>query len=179
MFQGSAFAPAPQHLPARHSGNFNLGAAAVAALPVVMLSSEAEAAYGVEMKRWNAILMPLMTLVLGGVLMATFTLYVHREEAFFQLRPKNAWGKYITDAWRAHPVFANIKDPFNGMSDMDDFNRGLEAAWDKSKPAGSKITVKDKLKELSEQSNPHSHTHMDEGWVREFPGLKDKVLEPA
>merc|ERR1719436_658515 len=93
VLQGPAFAPAPQHLPVRHSGNFNLGAAAVAALPVMMLSSEAEAAYGVEMKRWNAILMPIMTLVLGGVLMATFTLYVHREEAFFQLRPKKNLGE--------------------------------------------------------------------------------------
>merc|ERR1712176_600570 len=145
----------------------------------VMLSSEAEAVYGVDSKKWNAILVPLMTLVLGGVIMATFTLYVHREEAFYNIRPKSTYGKHISDAWRSHPVFANIKDPMNGMMDMDDFNRGLEAAWDKAKPAGSKITVKDKLKELSEQDSPHSHHHGNGEWIREFPGLKDKVLGPA
>merc|ERR1711879_212749 len=97
--------------------------------------------------------------VLIGVLSTAFTLYSFEEEAFFQLVPKNKSRKWMTDAWRAHPVFKNIKDPMNGLLDKDNFDRGLEAAWDKQKPAGSKITVKDKLKELSEQDAPHSLTN--------------------
>ena len=32
---------------------------------------------------------------------------------------------------------------------------GLEEAWERAKPAGSTVTVKDKLKALSKQNSPH------------------------
>jgi len=42
-----------------------------------------------------------------------------------------------------------------GLLNPDDYEKGLEEAWEKAKPAGSTVTVKDKLKELSTQNNPH------------------------
>merc|ERR1712066_1174333 len=57
--------------------------------------------------------------------------------------------------WRKHPVFANIKDPMNGLIDKDDFEAGLEEAWERAKPKGSTVTVEQKLKELSTQNAPH------------------------
>ena len=33
--------------------------------------------------------------------------------------------------------------------------KGLEEAWERAKPAGSTVTVKDKLKQMSKQNNPH------------------------
>eukprot|EP00416_Gambierdiscus_australes_P021050 CAMPEP_0171056902 /NCGR_PEP_ID=MMETSP0766_2-20121228/1414_1 /TAXON_ID=439317 /ORGANISM="Gambierdiscus australes, Strain CAWD 149" /LENGTH=54 /DNA_ID=CAMNT_0011511907 /DNA_START=1 /DNA_END=165 /DNA_ORIENTATION=+ len=43
----------------------------------------------------------------------------------------------------------------DGLINKDDFEQGLEEAWEKAKPAGSTVTAKEKLKELSEQSAPH------------------------
>ena len=47
------------------------------------------------------------------------------------------------------------KDPLDGLINPDDYEKGLEEAWERAKPAGSTVTVKDKLKQLSKQNNPH------------------------
>jgi len=164
-------------MPARAGVDFNVGVAASAAIPAMMLANEAHATYGVEVVKWYAILVPATTLVFAGVFFGAFFLYSFSEDFFYGLIPGSKKSKQLVARWREHPYTANIKDPLNGLIDKDDFERGLEVAWDKAKPAGSKVTVQSKLKEFSEQNSPHSMTN-DE-WVSEFPGLPDKVLGPA
>eukprot|EP00435_Cladocopium_sp_Y103_P013962 s1900_g3.t1 len=43
----------------------------------------------------------------------------------------------------------------NGLLNPDDYEKGLEEAWERAKPAGSTVTVKDKLAKLSKQNAPH------------------------
>ena len=50
------------------------------------------------------------------------------------------------------------QDPMNGLLNPDDYEKGLEEAWERAKPAGSTVTVKDKLAKLSKQNAPHWET---------------------
>ena len=45
-----------------------------------------------------------------------------------------------------HPSF---QDPMFGLLNPDDYEKGLEEAWERAKPAGSTVTVKEKLAKLS------------------------------
>ena len=129
--------------------------AASAALPVLtVLAEDAEAKYG-DARKWSVVLVPLTTLVFPAVLFGSFVLYSFSDDAFYQLIPGSKKSEEKVAAWREHPLFANIKDPMDGLINKDDFEQGLEEAWEKAKPAGSTITVKDKLKELSTVNAPH------------------------
>mmetsp|Transcript_65523 Transcript_65523/g.168630 ORF Transcript_65523/g.168630 Transcript_65523/m.168630 type:complete len:183 (-) Transcript_65523:271-819(-) len=145
------FVPAPRAATVEFHGMV----AASAAMPALtMLAEDAEAKYG-DSRRWSAILVPLTTLVFPAVLFASFVLYAFSPDAFYQLIPGSEKSEAAKARWREHPYFENTEDPMNGLIDKDDFEKGLEEAWEKAKPAGSSITVQAKLKELSEQNNPH------------------------
>eukprot|EP00913_Durusdinium_trenchii_P034262 g32061.t1 len=45
-----------------------------------------------------------------------------------------------------------------GLLNPDDYEKGLEEAWERAKPAGSTVTVKEKLAKLSKQNAPHWET---------------------
>eukprot|EP00929_Paragymnodinium_shiwhaense_P044426 TRINITY_DN2279_c0_g1_i1.p1 TRINITY_DN2279_c0_g1~~TRINITY_DN2279_c0_g1_i1.p1 ORF type:complete len:191 (-),score=54.13 TRINITY_DN2279_c0_g1_i1:146-718(-) len=154
LLASSAFVPAPRHTPT--SSEVNLAVAATAGLPVLLAAGDAEAVYGERAHRWNAVLVPLTTLILPGIAFAGFFLYSFQEDAFWQLIPGSKRSIEIQKKWRSIPEFANIRDPLDGLIDRDDWERGLEEAWEKAKPAGSKITVKEKLKDLATQNAPHS-----------------------
>lgn len=148
----SAFVPAPK---ATQATEFHPMVAASAAMPALtMLAEDAEAKYG-DSRRWSAILVPLTTLIFPGVLFGSFVLYAFSEDAFYQLIPGSKKSEEMKARWRQHPMFENTEDPMNGLIDKDDFEKGLAEAWEKAKPAGSTITAEEKLKELSEQNNPH------------------------
>jgi len=135
---------------------FNPTVAASAALPVLAtMADAAEAKMGDASRRWSSILVPLTTLVFPGVVMGAFVLYSFQEDAWWQLTPGSKKSQERTAAWREHPLFANIKDPQNGLLNKDDFEKGLEEAWEKAKPANSPVSAKDKLKELSTMNAPH------------------------
>ena len=152
------FVPTPgtsQEIQAR-SGQFEFNAAIAtsAALPALtMLAGDAEAKYG-DARRWSAVLVPLTTLVFPIVVFGTFTLYAFTEDVFWKLIPSKR-GVEQENAWRENPMFANTKDPLNGFINVDDYEKGLEEAWERAKPAGSTVTAKDKLAQLSKQNNPH------------------------
>uniref|UniRef100_A0A7S1LE06 Uncharacterized protein n=1 Tax=Alexandrium catenella TaxID=2925 RepID=A0A7S1LE06_ALECA len=149
---GPATAPVRRVAPAAH---INPVVAASAALPALtMLAQDAEAKYG-DSRRWSAVLVPLTTLVFPAVLFGSFLLYSFSEDAFYQLIPGSRKSQEITAAWREHPYFKDIKDPLNGLINRDDYEQGLEEAWEKVKPAGSTVTAKEKLQELAKQNNPH------------------------
>jgi len=150
----AAFVPSPQAAPAS-APQFNPAVAASAALPVLtMLAEDAEAKYG-DSRRWSAILVPLTTLVVPAVVFGSFVLYSFSDDAFYQLIPGSKKSQAITAAWREHPYFKDIKDPLNGLINRDDYEQGLEEAWEKVKPKGSTVTAQEKIKELSEQNAPH------------------------
>jgi len=154
MLVSEAFVPAPQ---ANQNPAFNTAVAASAAFPAMtMLADPAAAKFGQEIKRWEIILLPLTTLVIPAVAMGAFTLYSFEEDAFWQLTPGSKKSLAVQKAWRNYPMTANTRDPLNGLIDRDDYERGLEEAWEKAKPAGSTVTVKDKFKQLSTQNSPHS-----------------------
>eukprot|EP00435_Cladocopium_sp_Y103_P018997 s1900_g4.t1 len=98
------------------------------------------------------------------------------EDAFWRLVPGTKRAKEAEEAWREHPLFANAKDcepwlpsqdPMNGLLNPDDYEKGLEEAWERAKPAGSTVTVKDKLAKLSKQNAPHWEPwHMIAQWAR-------------
>mmetsp|Transcript_2683 Transcript_2683/g.7563 ORF Transcript_2683/g.7563 Transcript_2683/m.7563 type:complete len:191 (+) Transcript_2683:82-654(+) len=134
---------------------FNPTVAIAAAAPALtMLAQDAEAKYG-DSRRWSAILVPFTTLVFPAVLFGSFVIYAFSEDAFWQMIPGSKKSEESQARWRQHPMFAGMEDPMNGLIDKDDFEKGLGEAWEKAKPAGSTITAADKIKELSEQSNPH------------------------
>ncbi|CAE8627861.1 unnamed protein product [Polarella glacialis] len=150
----ACFVPSPQAQP---SFSFRLSpqVAASAALPVLtMLAEDAEAKLG-DSRRWSAVLVPLTTLVLPAVAFGSFVLYSFQEDAFWRLVPGTKRGLEAEAAWREHPLFVNSRDPMEGLINPDDYEKGLEDAWEKAKPAGSTVTVKEKLKELGTQNNPH------------------------
>eukprot|EP00420_Gonyaulax_spinifera_P033821 CAMPEP_0197871164 /NCGR_PEP_ID=MMETSP1439-20131203/1665_1 /TAXON_ID=66791 /ORGANISM="Gonyaulax spinifera, Strain CCMP409" /LENGTH=189 /DNA_ID=CAMNT_0043490095 /DNA_START=67 /DNA_END=636 /DNA_ORIENTATION=- len=155
--RGLCFVPPPQaatQAPAA-AVEFNPMVATSAALPVLtMLAEDAEAKYG-DARKWSSVLVPLTTLVFPAVLFGSFVLYSFSEDAFYQLIPGSKKSEEKVAAWREHPVFANIKDPMDGLVNKYDFDQGLEEAWEKAKPKGSTVTAKEKLKELSMLNAPH------------------------
>eukprot|EP00931_Biecheleriopsis_adriatica_P107160 TRINITY_DN814_c0_g3_i1.p1 TRINITY_DN814_c0_g3~~TRINITY_DN814_c0_g3_i1.p1 ORF type:complete len:181 (+),score=42.00 TRINITY_DN814_c0_g3_i1:63-605(+) len=151
------FVPNPQTKVTAGS-QFNPAVAASAALPALtMLAEDAEAKFG-DSRRWHAVLLPLTILVFPAVAFGTFVLYSFQEDAFWRLVPGTKRGLEAEAAWREHPVFENTRDPMYGLINPDDFEKGLDEAWEAAKPAGSTVTVKDKLAELSRQNNPHWET---------------------
>ncbi|CAK9013547.1 Uncharacterized protein SCF082_LOCUS11978 [Durusdinium trenchii] len=155
------FVPSSSDLPkARNGVDFNPAVAASAALPVLtMLAEDAEAKYG-DNRKWSAVLVPLTTLVFPITAFGVFVLYSFTEDAFWRspANPGTPKAKAAEKAWREHPLFADIKDPMFGLLNPDDYEKGLEEAWERAKPAGSTVTVKEKLAKLSKQNAPH--------WVR-------------
>jgi len=151
------FVPAPlaEQQQSHDLSHFSPLVAASAAMPVLtMLADDAEAKLG-DSRRWSAVLVPLTTLVLPAVAFGSFVLYSFQEDAFWRLVPGTKRGLEAEAAWREHPLFANSRDPMEGLINPDDYEKGLEDAWEKAKPAGSTVTVKEKLKELGTQNNPH------------------------
>eukprot|EP00401_Gymnodinium_catenatum_P012198 CAMPEP_0117487428 /NCGR_PEP_ID=MMETSP0784-20121206/15990_1 /TAXON_ID=39447 /ORGANISM="" /LENGTH=102 /DNA_ID=CAMNT_0005282075 /DNA_START=23 /DNA_END=328 /DNA_ORIENTATION=+ len=70
-----AFLPGPQ-APAPPKIEFQAAAAISGALPAMtLLADSADATYGVEVRRWNIILMPLVTLVVPAIAFGSFVLY--------------------------------------------------------------------------------------------------------
>ena len=176
------FVPGPSAAPKAQS-EFNPAVAASAALPALtMLAEDAEAKYG-DQRKFAAVLVPLTTLVFPAVAMGMFVLYSFQDDAFWRVVPGTKRAQEMEDAWREHPLFANSQDPFDGLVNPDDYEtrlafdmfqlvlkmfcflkvvylpstqeKGLEEAWERAKPAGSTVTVKDKLQQLSKQNNPH------------------------
>eukprot|EP00931_Biecheleriopsis_adriatica_P107158 TRINITY_DN814_c0_g1_i1.p2 TRINITY_DN814_c0_g1~~TRINITY_DN814_c0_g1_i1.p2 ORF type:complete len:204 (+),score=44.51 TRINITY_DN814_c0_g1_i1:71-613(+) len=151
------FVPTPQ-TKVNTGGEFNPAVAASAALPALtMLAEDAEAKFG-DSRRWHAVLLPLTILVFPAVAFGTFVLYSFQEDAFWRLVPGTKRGLEAEAAWREHPVFENTRDPMYGLINPDDYEKGLEEAWEAAKPAGSTVTVKDKLAQLGRQNNPHWET---------------------
>mmetsp|Transcript_51268 Transcript_51268/g.153276 ORF Transcript_51268/g.153276 Transcript_51268/m.153276 type:complete len:189 (+) Transcript_51268:106-672(+) len=151
------FVPGPSAAPAppSTSAHFSPAVAVSAALPALtMLAEDAEAKYG-DSRRWSAILVPLTTLVIPAVVFGSFVLYSFSEDAFYQLIPGSKKSQEISNAWREHPYFKDLKDPLAGLINRDDYEQGLEEAWEKVKPAGSTVTAKERMKELSEQNAPN------------------------
>ncbi|CAJ1398158.1 unnamed protein product [Effrenium voratum] len=150
------FLASPENLPKAKPGiDFNPAIAASAALPALtMLAEDAEAKYG-DNRKWSAVLVPLTTLVFPAVAMGSFVLYSFQEDAFWRLVPGTKRAAEAEKAWREHPLFKDSKDPMFGLLNPDDYEKGLEEAWERAKPAGSTVTVKDKLKQLSKQDSPH------------------------
>ncbi|CAE7505195.1 ARP6 [Symbiodinium natans] len=73
--------------------------------------------------------------------MGMFVLYSFQEDAFWRVVPGTRRAKELEDAWREHPLFANSKDPLDGLINPDDYEKGLEEAWERAKPAGSTVLV--------------------------------------
>ncbi|CAJ1448637.1 unnamed protein product [Effrenium voratum] len=148
------FVPSPAQAPKR-TGDFNAALAVSAALPTLtMLAEDAEAKYG-DNRKWSAVLVPLTTLVFPAVAMGSFVLYSFQEDAFWRLVPGTKRAAEAEKAWREHPLFKDSKDPMFGLLNPDDYEKGLEEAWERAKPAGSTVTVKEKLQKLSKQDSPH------------------------
>mmetsp|Transcript_111412 Transcript_111412/g.359619 ORF Transcript_111412/g.359619 Transcript_111412/m.359619 type:complete len:197 (+) Transcript_111412:57-647(+) len=151
-----AFVPAPQAAPAPAvQMQFNPMVAAYAAVPTLtMLADDAEAKYG-DARRWSAVLVPLVTLVMPGVAAGALVLWLFSGEAFYKQIPGHPKMVEAANKWREHPWTANIKDPLDGLIDRDDFEKGLEEAWEKQKPAGSTVTTQQKIKDMSTLNAPH------------------------
>ncbi|CAE7589263.1 unnamed protein product, partial [Symbiodinium natans] len=148
------FVPSPGQAPKAQTAEFNPAVAASAAVPALtMLAQDAEAKYG-DQRKFAAVLVPLTTLVFPAVAMGMFVLYSFQEDAFWRVVPGTKRAKELEDAWREHPLFANSKDPLDGLINPDDYEKGLEEAWERAKPAGSTVTVKDKLKQMAKQKTP-------------------------
>mmetsp|Transcript_99935 Transcript_99935/g.287264 ORF Transcript_99935/g.287264 Transcript_99935/m.287264 type:complete len:187 (-) Transcript_99935:145-705(-) len=165
LLVGPCFVPGPQAAPAPEVVTFSPALAASAALPVLtMLAEDAEAKYG-DSRRWSAVLVPLTTLVIPAVAMGIFTIYVSSDDAFYQFRPGHPRGMREEKELYSNPLYAGRKNPMEGLVNKDDFEKGLDEAWERAKPKGSTVTVKDKLKELSTQNSPH--------WWRNEHGVAD------
>merc|ERR1712146_382749 len=129
--------------------------AAGGALPVLMAASEAEAKFG-DHRRWAAILVPLTTLIVPFIGFGAFFLYVFSDDFGWNIRQ---------DSPKA--IQMDRRNDALGLGyQKDAFEKGLEEAWEKAKPAGSTVTVQDKLKQLSTQNSPH--------WV--YNKIKRKAL---
>eukprot|EP00418_Pyrodinium_bahamense_P095314 CAMPEP_0179049482 /NCGR_PEP_ID=MMETSP0796-20121207/20234_1 /TAXON_ID=73915 /ORGANISM="Pyrodinium bahamense, Strain pbaha01" /LENGTH=122 /DNA_ID=CAMNT_0020745957 /DNA_START=42 /DNA_END=407 /DNA_ORIENTATION=+ len=96
-----AFVPAPEMAPTHASApQFSPAVAASAALPVLtMLAEDAEAKYG-DARKWSAILVPLTTLVLPGIVAGSFVLYSFSDDAFYRLIPGSKKSEEQAAAWR-------------------------------------------------------------------------------
>merc|ERR1711974_462825 len=144
------------------STQFNPAVAVSAVLPTLtMLADDAEAKY-TDYRRWSSVLVPLTTLVFPTFCMGAFVLYAAREDAFWQFRPGCKRMREYRKSFKEHPLFADIDDPLHGLVYPEDYEKGLEEAWEQAKPKGSSVTVQDKLKQLSTQNNPH--------WLGNRPG---------
>ncbi|CAK0885252.1 unnamed protein product, partial [Prorocentrum cordatum] len=148
-----AFVPAPHAAPAPQ-GQFNPTLAVSAALPTLMFAADAEAKYG-DQRKWHSILVPLTTLIVPGIAFAAFLLYTFSDDFAWQLNPNAPKNIEKQAQYDMVPAWKNRSDPFRGLLNKDDFEKGLEEAWEKAKPAGSTVTVKQKLAEMSTQNNPH------------------------
>ncbi|CAE7041353.1 ACTR6 [Symbiodinium sp. CCMP2592] len=73
--------------------------------------------------------------------MGMFVLYSFQEDAFWRIVPGTKRARELDEAWREHPLFANSKDPLDGLINPDDYEKGLEEAWERAKPAGSTVVV--------------------------------------
>jgi hypothetical protein len=152
------FLPGPQAAPVLETEHgFNPALAASTALPVMMMAEGAEAKYG-DVRKWYAVLVPLTTLILPGVAFGCATLWVLSGDAFWQIRPNHPKYMEREKDWEDHPWnqgTVDNSDVMNGLINRDDWEKGLEEAWEAAKPAGSTVTVQEKLKQLSTQNNPH------------------------
>eukprot|EP00933_Yihiella_yeosuensis_P021269 TRINITY_DN1686_c0_g1_i4.p1 TRINITY_DN1686_c0_g1~~TRINITY_DN1686_c0_g1_i4.p1 ORF type:complete len:191 (-),score=44.59 TRINITY_DN1686_c0_g1_i4:325-897(-) len=153
------FVPSPQA--AKAELQINPHAVGAAAMPMLMWASEAgaEEVNGLNpverQMRWSSFLVPLTTLVIPAIGFYQFVIYLASPDAFHWAWPGHPRAKQIRDAWKSHPYFKDHLDPMKGFVNYDDYEQGLHEAWEAAKPAGSTVTVKDKLKELSTQNNPH------------------------
>merc|ERR1740138_930584 len=157
---GPSFLPAPkaeaQRSHATTAGHFNPIVAVSAAAPVFMAAAEAEAKYGDGPRKWGVVMVPLVGLVIPAIVAASWKIYSFDDDFVWQLVPGSKKAMLKRMEWRKHPVFANIKDPMNGLLNKDDFEEGLEEAWERAKPKGSTVTVQEKLRSLEKQNAPHS-----------------------
>ena len=113
------FVPSPEQQP--KGSEFNPAVAASAALPALtMLAQDAEAKYG-DQRKFAAVLVPLTTLVFPAVAMGMFVLYSFQEDAFWRIVPGTKRARELDEAWREHPLFANSKDPLDGLINPDDY----------------------------------------------------------
>merc|ERR1740138_155642 len=155
---GPSFLPAPkaeaQRSHAATAGRFNPAVAVSAAVPVFMAAAEAEAKYGDGPRKWGVVMVPLVGLVIPAVVAASWTIYSFDDDFVWQLVPGSKKAMLKRLEWKKHPVFGNF-EPDAGMLNMDDFQDGLEEAWERAKPPGSTVTVSDKLKDLATQNAPH------------------------
>ena len=85
-----------------------------------MLAQDAEAKYG-DQRKFAAVLVPLTTLVFPAVAMGMFVLYSFQEDAFWRIVPGTKRARELDEAWREHPLFANSKDPLDGLINPDDY----------------------------------------------------------
>jgi len=152
----TAFVPAPQAAPTPQPlGHLNPTLAVSAALPTLtLLAADAEAKYG-DQRKWHSVLVPLTTLIVPGIGFAAFLLYVFSDDFAWQLNPMAPKNIEKQAQYDMVPAWKNRADPFRGLVNKDDFEKGLEEAWEKAKPKGSTVTVKQKLAEMSTQNNPH------------------------
>ena len=115
------FVPSPAESP-RAKSDFNPAVAASAALPALtMLAEDAEAKYG-DQRKFAAVLVPLTTLVFPAVAMGMFVLYSFQEDAFWRIVSGTKRARELDEAWREHPLFANSKDPLDGLINPDDYD---------------------------------------------------------
>eukprot|EP00449_Zooxanthella_nutricula_P011372 CAMPEP_0198499600 /NCGR_PEP_ID=MMETSP1462-20131121/7710_1 /TAXON_ID=1333877 /ORGANISM="Brandtodinium nutriculum, Strain RCC3387" /LENGTH=125 /DNA_ID=CAMNT_0044228583 /DNA_START=1 /DNA_END=378 /DNA_ORIENTATION=- len=117
-----------------------------------MLAEDAEAKYG-DYRRWSSVLLPLTTLVFPFAAMGGFTLWFFSEDAFWQGKPLSRKGREQEEAYDTY--YPGARDLMAGLVYPEDFQAGLEEAWEKAKPKGSTVTVEEKLATLSTQNNPH------------------------
>lgn len=159
----TAFVPTPEaasQVQAPQSGGLNPALAASAAIPALTwMATEAEAMTYQDARRYNAILVPFTTIIVPGICMAAFTVFLYSPDAFWQLKSGSRKGMDKERQYDEHPAFmdplTSRKDPLKGFVNRADWEKGLEEAWEKAKPEGCTLTAKDKLRELATQNNPH------------------------
>ncbi|CAK0899572.1 unnamed protein product, partial [Prorocentrum cordatum] len=134
----TAFVPSPRAAPAPQAlGQFSPALAVSAALPALtLLAEDAEAKYG-DQRKWHSILVPLTTLIVPGIAFAAFLLYTFSDDFAWQLNPNAPKNIEKQAQYDMVPAWKNRSDPFRGLLNKDDFEKGLEEAWEKAKPAGS------------------------------------------
>merc|ERR1719499_972001 len=97
LLAGKAFISTPTATP---KTSFNPTLAVSTALPMLtMLADDAEAKYG-DSRRWSAVLVPLTTLVLPGVVAGTFILWVFSEDSWWQGNPDSKRYKEEVQRWK-------------------------------------------------------------------------------
>jgi len=149
----------------------NAAIAASAVLPVLLTGEMAQASSTDIFRRTAPVLVPLLDLIFPIVAMGLFTLYVFSEDAWWWLIPGSKKQREILKIQLADPVFARRMDPLGGLVNRDDWEKGLEEAWEKAKPDGCTITVQDKLKELATQNAPHywkNDAEFDWDWKKKW-----------